>query len=252
MLSAMAATSFVAVFSAEWYGSRKLGFPVRFKAAHLLAMLTGRPMGWRGDPAVLRLQLAVNMEAAAKTLRPFTTLPVFMMGDSQVMFLHDCAPLSASEKGFFQDSCMVHAALEHVSAAKSAAIVVIHVGTTDLSAGTPRSEMLQEFGRLLDCLQDQFVVVLLPQPVNDVLVSQSAMPGPITNAALSRLRREMKGVCRGRSNVVTVDLAPRIVDSSGNVPPEMLVDPIHFTPHVYRIWRDVIREVIAKRGRKRG
>ncbi len=269
------ASGTVFVLGADWYGTHKLGFPVRFKLAHIVAMVTDRPISWQPvadnvphissfeqeklrtriaraiEQEKLRLARAARMVALPKR-RPSITRSLFVIGDSQARRLHKFAPMSIIESGFFRDGCRVGVALQHVSEASTADVVVIHLGTTDLAAGTPPDQLLKQFGRLLDCLQDKLVIVLLPQPVNDDQIACGLLPGPITNVDLRRLCKQMCVLCSSRRNVLVVDITPRIVDSSGNVPPELLIDAIHFRHPVYGVWRDmVLRAIEQHRGQRK-
>jgi hypothetical protein len=189
-------------------------------------------------------------EVFVKELRhqPITTEPIYFLGDSQLEGFCDCEQLSTSQSGFFRGGCRADMALEHLSEAATASIVVLHIGSGDLLADPSGRQLLAGYSQILDRLvENRMVVVLLPEAMNEG-EAQNSFLFSLTNETLARSRGQLTALCRKYPNVRTIDFTPHIVDENGNVDAKLLADPVHYTATGYdKLWQLLALEVTKRR-----
>ncbi len=235
VVSSALLTIVVCIVAGQIYASRKLGVTVRF-SPRLIASIFVQDQQAKPVAATIRHD-------------PFTSATVLFFGDSHLAFFCNSQPITTHPILLWKPICAMPTPAEVADKARDASIVVLHLGTGDLVHGKSDAVIIEGYKAVLDGLRRKRVIVLLPVPINEARFPQAGIVANLlTNRRLSQLRKEIDRLCAGYPNVSTVNLAPRIVDAEGEVPPYWLVDGMHFAPEIYAIWWQMIREKLAGEG----
>jgi hypothetical protein len=220
----------------QMYASWKLGMRVRFNIRLIASVFL---------PAA-----AVPQPESAPVVQhaPFTDRPILLYGDSHLQFFSAWQPITTHPVLVWKPACQVPAPAEIVDKARGTDVVILHLGHGDIMRDKSDKQILDAYKAILNCLRDKLVVVLLPVPVNEQIFMQSFLSHEAhMTRRLNGLRSTIEQLCTAYPNVSTIDITARVVDSTGEVRPNLLVDYYHFTADVYGMWWEEIREKLSAR-----
>lgn len=118
--------------------------------------------------------------------------------------------------------------------------VFIQVGTNDLSMGFSVKQIIEDYRRLIEELQQRSsaeIFVNMVFPVQD-------LPGEFyQNSEILSLNRALKQVCIDK-DVNFIDMSDKFTDDLSNLNPALTNDGLHLNAEGYLIWASILKKFI--------
>lgn len=135
--------------------------------------------------------------------------------------------------------------LDEITEAKPAQIFLL-IGTNDLAAGAPESQVLRNYRTILERVRIESpktaVTVIGLLPVNPALPGRPTQ----TNAQVTSVNRQLQTLIGEFPGVRYLDLTSFLVDSSGNLNADLSPDGIHLNIDGYLAIRKPIQEALSR------
>lgn len=114
--------------------------------------------------------------------------------------------------------------------------VFIQVGTNDLSMGMAEKQIIEDYSRVIEEIQENSQAAIF---VNSILPVQD-LPGEFyQNSEILALNRALKQLCTTKG-VTFIDLSEQLTDDLGNLNQALTNDGLHLNAKGYLIWADIL------------
>lgn len=117
--------------------------------------------------------------------------------------------------------------------------VFIQIGTNDLSMGIAEKQILADYSRVIEKIQEKSQAMIF---INSILPVQD-LPGEFyQNSEILSLNRALKQLCTEKQ-VNFIDLADKFTDDLGNLNQVLTNDGLHLNAKGYLIWSDILKKL---------